>query len=367
MKKKRILLVDDEPDFVKALAFQLRFEGYEVVEEFSAEKALEKAKDRPDIILLDVMMPFLSGYEVCSRLRKESETRDIPIIMLTSKSETLDKVEGLKAGADDYIAKSVDIQELVARIEAIVRRREYSVIAEKDKVVLFEELREIMKRSALHILAQPIVHLETKKAIGHELFTRGPQNTQLEDPVVLFHIAKECGLLLDLEIIVRKKTISVASEKLKESLMFINTDPSLIFSPNFDRIAGLYDNPYQIVLEITERTEIPDFQIFSERLGFYKTKGFRFSIDDMGMGFSSLEAMVELQPDFVKIDMCLTRGIGSNRTKRGIVEMIASVCKDSSICVISEGIETEEELRILMDIGVEYGQGYLLGRPEKIS
>ena len=119
---KRVLIVDDEPLIVKGLKFSLEQEGYETDCAYNGEEALEKySQNHFDIILLDVMLPGISGTEVCHRIRKESM---IPIIMLTAKSADEDKIEGLTEGADDYMTKPFNVVELKARMKNLLRRTE---------------------------------------------------------------------------------------------------------------------------------------------------------------------------------------------------------------------------------------------------
>jgi len=115
-----VLVVDDEKTLVKALAFNLEKEGFRVETAYDGKEALEKVFElKPDIVVLDLMLPEVDGFEVCRRIRKKLE---IPIIMLTARSEDIDKVLGLELGADDYLTKPFNSRELVARIKAILRR-----------------------------------------------------------------------------------------------------------------------------------------------------------------------------------------------------------------------------------------------------
>ena len=116
----RILLVDDEQSIQTLLSYPLRRDGYEVVQAVDGREALDRFDERPfDLVVLDVMLPKLDGLEVCRRLRSRSA---VPIIMLTAKSEEIDKVVGLEIGADDYITKPFDLRELLARVKAVLRR-----------------------------------------------------------------------------------------------------------------------------------------------------------------------------------------------------------------------------------------------------
>jgi two-component system alkaline phosphatase synthesis response regulator PhoP len=119
-----VLVVDDEPDLVVLLEEHLTHEGYEVVSATSGMQAISKAReDHPDLILLDVMMPGVSGFDVCNILQDYPETASIPVIFLTAVAETKRKVMGLNLGADDYITKPFDLHELAARVQAALRPR----------------------------------------------------------------------------------------------------------------------------------------------------------------------------------------------------------------------------------------------------
>jgi two-component system phosphate regulon response regulator PhoB len=119
----RILIVEDEPDLVTMLRYNLEREGFAVEAAADGEEALLLVKERvPDLILLDWMIPLVSGIEVCRQLRRSPETTDIPIIILTARGEEGDRIRGLGAGADDYVTKPFSPRELIARVHAVLRR-----------------------------------------------------------------------------------------------------------------------------------------------------------------------------------------------------------------------------------------------------
>lgn len=118
-----VLIVDDDADIRRFLGLTLRHDGFEVHEAVDAEDALARARGlEPDVILLDVMMPGVDGYEVCRRLRADSRTQETPVILLTAKGRAEDKIRGLDVGADDYVVKPFDPEELVARVNSVLRR-----------------------------------------------------------------------------------------------------------------------------------------------------------------------------------------------------------------------------------------------------
>ncbi len=121
MAKGRILVVDDEIYIVHILDFSLGMEGYEVLTALDGEQALEKARaEHPDLIVLDIMMPKLDGYETCKLLKAGDDTKDIPVILLSAKGRNVDQKIGFEAGADDYITKPFSPRKLVERINAIL-------------------------------------------------------------------------------------------------------------------------------------------------------------------------------------------------------------------------------------------------------
>jgi len=120
---QKILVVDDEKDIVEMLKYNLQKEGYDVLTAQSGKRALEQAQKHPDLIVLDVMMPEMDGWEVCKQLKRHEKAFSIPILFLTAKGSEIDEVVGLELGADDYVVKPISIRKLLARIRTILRRR----------------------------------------------------------------------------------------------------------------------------------------------------------------------------------------------------------------------------------------------------
>ena len=140
---KKILVVDDEKKIVEIIQAYLERDGYQVIAAFDGKNALALAlKQHPDLVILDLMLPEISGWEVCRMIRKESE---VPIIMLTARDEVTDKIIGLEMGADDYVTKPFDTKELVSRVRAILRRAE-SKTAQKNIIQIADLYIDVDKR-----------------------------------------------------------------------------------------------------------------------------------------------------------------------------------------------------------------------------
>ncbi|HHT06027.1 MAG TPA: response regulator transcription factor [Hydrogenispora sp.] len=139
MSKERVLIIEDEPNIIELVAYNLEKEGWLVSKAQTGEEGWEKIQaEHPDIILLDLMLPGIDGMEICRRTRQNKLTRDIPIIILTAKAEEADRVLGLESGADDYVTKPFSPRELIARIRAVLRRadKNFLEVEEKETMIL---------------------------------------------------------------------------------------------------------------------------------------------------------------------------------------------------------------------------------------
>jgi len=155
MSKKHILIVDDEPDLVELLSYNLKKEGFTVTSAVDGEEALLMLKKSTfSLILLDLMLPGIQGLELCRILRQNQKTEHIPIIMITAKGEETDKILGLETGADDYITKPFSPKELIARVNAVLRRA--SELITKEKIIRIGDLSIDPERYSVQKNAKPI-------------------------------------------------------------------------------------------------------------------------------------------------------------------------------------------------------------------
>lgn len=367
MKKRRILVVDDDPQFVKVLTLSLKAHNYDIDVATDGIEALEKAKEKPQMILLDVNMPKMNGYEVCYNLRQDSATRFIPIVMLTGKDAPEEKIEGFYVGADDYITKPYDTRILFARIEAIFRRIEFADNLLKDRPRAIRELKRIIKEESITPLFQPIYSLISRRVLATEVLSRPPEYSYFSNSAVLFEVAFRLGMYFDLELSCHKKALCILKKRVKEIFICFNISPSFVEDKRYTELIPFYKsyiNANMITLELTERTAIHDFDTFINKLKVFKNEGFKISIDDIGSGYASLRSIVELKPDFVKIDQHLVRGLHNDKVRQNLIKAIIVFCKDCGITSIAEGVESDSELATLAGLGVDACQGYLLGTPQ---
>jgi two-component system alkaline phosphatase synthesis response regulator PhoP len=179
--QKAILIVDDEKDIVEMLKYNLEKEGYKVLTARDGKKALEQAKQLPDLILLDVMMPEMDGWEVCKYLKRDVKTAAIPVIFLTAKGTEFDEVLGLELGADDYVVKPIAVRSLLARVKTALRRREKPTeIASSAEIIRIEKLEiNVPNYTAVvgNSLGEGIAHTSQMRRIMGRICRRGsPQS-----------------------------------------------------------------------------------------------------------------------------------------------------------------------------------------------
>ncbi|MCU6794607.1 GGDEF domain-containing protein [Paenibacillus sp. WQ 127069] len=244
-----------------------------------------------------------------------------------------------------------------------------SANAHSENDFLKEQFRNILEAKLIHSVYQPIISLKDGTVFGYEALTRGPENSPFHSPMKLFPFAEEEGFLYTLEKLAREMAIKGAFFSRNNEMLFINISAAILQDPHFApgktlellQARGL--QPGNIVFEITERSSIEDFTTTKRILDHYRNQGYRIAIDDAGAGYSSLQAIAELQPDFIKIDRSLVHHIHLHKNKEYIVETFVSFADKLNISLIAEGIESQEELQLLTRMGIHYVQGFLLGKP----
>lgn len=230
-----------------------------------------------------------------------------------------------------------------------------------------DDFDTLLREGRIRTEYQPIVSLVDGSVIGYEALSRGPIGTRLESANALFEAARRRGVGPVLERLCRARALAGASSLPPGCYLFLNISPHVLE----ERHGGLSHDVLEqhhipserIVLEITEKEAIADFDFFKRTLLHYSRQGFKVAIDDAGAGHNSLHAVTEIRPHFIKLDMALVRDIDRDRAKNALVAAIIMFARRIDARVLAEGIETVEELATLIEIGVDYGQGHVLARP----
>jgi EAL domain-containing protein (putative c-di-GMP-specific phosphodiesterase class I) len=206
--------------------------------------------------------------------------------------------------------------------------------------------------------------------MGFEALSRGPRGSGLESADALFGAATHHNLLIELDRLCRRRALLSSGRIPSTAKIFVNTLPATIRDPQF-RGKALIDfldkaqvGPDRIVIEITEKLVIDNYGLFRETMAYFTDLGMSFAVDDVGSGYSGLESIARLKPTYLKIDISLVRDVNVSPVNQAMVKAIISLGRNIGASVIAEGIQTEEETIALKAMGVDYGQGHFLARPE---
>jgi len=230
-----------------------------------------------------------------------------------------------------------------------------------------DQLLQLIMNREIQMRFEAVVDLRRSEVLGYEALARGPENSVLHTPGQLFRLAAEQGLLYELDVLCRKLALLDSRVIPRGKKLFLNVLPTSFGDPTL-RAEGLRKaledfplRPSDLVLEISEKESIENFTTFREMRDACRTLGIQVAVDDAGAGHASLEAIMEISPDFLKADMALVRGVDADPPRQEILKSLNAVAKRIGATVVAEGIETEAELRAVREIGIRYGQGFHFG------
>ena len=241
---------------------------------------------------------------------------------------------------------------------------------ESDTDNIAHKLRDILDNKRLSAVFQPIIDIKTAEIVGHEGLIRGPVDSPLHSPLKLFNTARQYGKVAELEYLARREVLQSFFNHAATGKVFLNISPDVLMSRDsrvgetLKYIAEIGLKPQQVVIELTENAATTDYQLLRDASHYYRAMGFEIAIDDLGEGFSGLRMWSELRPDYVKIDQHFIQGINHDPLKLQFVRSIQEIANKSGARIIAEGIETEQELLTICDIGIALGQGYHICRPQ---
>jgi len=370
----KVLLVDDDAAVRNALRRVLEHRGYRVFACSSGGEALERlAAGGYDAMVSDVRMPGMSGLKLLRAVREHD--LDLPVILVTGNPDLASATEAVEYGAFQYLIKPVEsdrLDEAVDRAASVGRmarvKREYveeygsSTFRVGDRAGISATLERAL--SSLWVAYQPIVHAKSGALFANEALMRS-EEPDLPNPQAVLKAAERVDRLQDLGGTMRRLT-ALELAATQQSIFFVNLHPEdLVDDALYEPSSPLTPFASRVVLEITERASLEHIGNLRERVARLRALGFRIALDDLGAGYAGLTSFTQLEPEFVKLDMELIRGIHQNDMKRKIVRSMVELCHDMGKSIIAEGVEVVEEKQVLVDLQCDMLQGYLLGRPGK--
>ena len=368
----RLLLVDDSEFVRRAYRDGLSRRGFHVDLASSAEEGLARAQaDSYDVILSDVHMAGMTGIDFLKSIRELN--LEVPVVLLTGDPSVETAAQAVEYGAYRYFPKTVSLDVLE---EALQHAERYHAMARLKRSVLSSAaaLDWSGERSALEgrfqsavnclwVAFQPIVSLPDRRVHGYEVLVRSNEGT-LKRPSELFDAAERLGRLVDLGRGIRAQAASAMHILPPDARLFLNLHPVDLNDATLYDEGPLTQVASRIVLEITERASLDSIPSLPQRLLDLRSQGFQLAVDDLGAGYAGLSSMAHIEPEYVKLDMSLVRGIDGTPTKQKVVSSMAHLCDDLGMHVVAEGIETAAERDALRDTGCELLQGYLFAKPE---
>jgi EAL domain-containing protein (putative c-di-GMP-specific phosphodiesterase class I)/DNA-binding response OmpR family regulator len=229
-----------------------------------------------------------------------------------------------------------------------------------------ERLARVVHDRLVTTMFQPVVNLETRQVVGYEALSRGPAGSELENPEVMFELARDFDLVWDLEALCIENVVPWLQDVCARGFLFFNLESHFIQQIQYrgtDVFEPFFACNRQVVIEVTERSAIRDYPTFRRTLHDLKKIGFKIAIDDCGSGYATLEAIAELQPDYLKVGHSLFHNVERDPIRRRLVELVARCADTIGARTIAEAIETEEQLEVCRELGIHEGQGFLLAHP----
>jgi len=229
------------------------------------------------------------------------------------------------------------------------------------QVVTAPDLEQVLSERSLRVAFQPVCSLHSREIIGYEALSRFPAHT-VATPRQWFDQALRLGRLQALELLAAATALEQLARLPERVFLAVNVSPATAASTAFGELAATIP-PERLVLDIAENATVDDYPRFTEVIDHLRSLGVRIALDDAGAADVSLQHLLGIRPDIVKIDTTVIHGIAADELRQAVAYSYASLAKRAGAISLAEGIETEGDLSMLLSLEVETGQGYLLGRP----
>jgi len=369
----RVLVVEDDPVLARSFAKVLTRAGYDTRVCQDSRDALALLQNESfEAIVSDITMPNLNGIDLLKAVRRTS--RDLPVLLVTGDPNLQTAIEALDYGAFKYLLKPVSPDQLSRSVRRAVRvyrlaslkRTALSMLGTgvgegSDRAGLEASLQRALE--SLWPAFQPIVAVCDRSLFGYEALLRS-EEPSLPNPGAVLDAAERLDQLDRIGRTMRARaTLPIPDSA--DYRLFLNLHPRDLMDPMLlDPNSSHVKMADRIVLEVTERVSLDCIADVRRRVQALREAGFRIAVDDLGAGYAGLSSFVQLEPDLVKLDMSLTRGVDSSTTKQRLVRSMTQVCRDMGLLIVAEGVETVEERDTLAELGCDLLQGFLFGYPD---
>jgi EAL domain-containing protein (putative c-di-GMP-specific phosphodiesterase class I)/CheY-like chemotaxis protein len=364
-----VLVVDDDPNMLRLLERVLANSGFAVTaapDSAIAEQLIRR--ERFDVILSDLNIAQGSGIDVLRCAHEHAPS--VPVILLTGSPDLQSAIDSVRLGAFRYLLKPFVHEDLTRAVSDAAASHQRSIearrlLAERDlaedaRLTLAANL--IRARDELYMVYQPIVHWPSRSVRAYEALLR-TRDTSFKHPGEILAAAERLQVLPSLGRVIRAQVaVDCASDASK--MVFVNLHPhDLLDEDLYSPTAPLTQMAHRVVLELTERAPLVEIDEVRQRIGRLRALGYQIGIDDLGEGYASLNCLTALEPEVIKLDMSLIRGVCSSHACRGLIRSMVVYAQEAKVELVAEGVETAAERDALIALGCELFQGYLFARP----
>jgi EAL domain-containing protein (putative c-di-GMP-specific phosphodiesterase class I)/ActR/RegA family two-component response regulator len=369
----RVIIVDDDRAMLQVLAKIVGGMGHDVKTAANGVEAVALlGQTHFDALISDIGMPEMDGFELMRAVRKHS--LDLPVILMTGRPSIESAVKAVEYGALRYLMKPIDSSLLRKSISDAVSLGRVARLKREAFAATGSDHHELGDRASLEgafdraldtlwMAYQPIVRWPGRSIFAYEALVRTREPT-MPHPGAFFTAAERLHRLDVLGRRIRDSVARAIADAPQGVDIFVNlhTD-DLVDEELFAASSALSKHAPRVVLEITERASLERVKDVADRVARLRRMGYRIAIDDLGAGYAGLTSFAQLQPEVVKLDMSLTRGVDKDRTRQRLIGSLTALCHDMGMLVVTEGVETADERDAVAALGCELLQGYLFGKP----
>ena len=368
----RVLIVDDDELLLRAYARTLRAAGFEVDLAETGEKAVNLLlANTYDAVVSDINLPRVDGVGVLQAAQKRDP--DMPVVLITGTPRLDTAIAAVEHSAFRYLLKPLSTVQLQDTVIDSVRMHRIAILRRMAIDLASAQWSPAEDRSSLGELFdcalqsiwmayQPIFSCKEKRTFAYEALLRTSEPT-MAAPGVFLSAAERLNRMAELGRIVRDRVAAEVPNS-PARFIFVNLHSGDLLDEHlFDPGSALSQVADRVVFEVTERASLASVPDVLARVDRLRKLGFRIALDDMGTGYAGLASFTTLRPTVVKYDMSLVRGIESSPTQRKTISTMTSLFAEMEVNVIAEGVETESERDVLIELGVDLMQGHLFGKP----
>ena len=383
----RVMAIDDNAANIALLRALLQRAGLTNLATYTdSREALERLETfDPDLVLLDLHMPHHDGFDVLAHIVRHAAGAYLPVLVLTADSTKDSAHRALELGANDFLTKPFDAVEVLLRVRNLLETRTlYEAVRGNnrhlhDQLDVYhalertehenwrterERIEGFINGDELTMHFQPIFDLAGGQLVGVEALARFADTSMTPDR--WFERASAVGLGPALETAAIGRALEVSDVLPENTFVALNVSPEAILSASFQELCS-DEFCRRVVLELTEHVPVEDYDAVAHSLNSFRARGVKLAADDTGAGYAGFRHLLGLDPDIIKLDISLIRGIDRDPARRALATSLVSFAAETERTLVAEGIETVEELETVRELSVRWGQGYHLARPMSIE